>query len=389
MSSLPFPVSTSNTSHGHTNSHSHSRSTSTNNIKSFFLNRSKLLTHRARTTNLAVLLLSLTTLISLYYNLLHGLNQIFSSTSIQRSLPLMVPNSILSTLPPPHSSLTHLVMIPGHAIWQGCDASHSTRDTDWILQDFQKDGKHVKTYLKHLTKGAEIAVKDPNALLIFSGGQTRPDSTLTEALSYLRLSKFGNVFSQFISTSSSSNSSSSSSTSSSSKGSGGKGGGLIEEFDRVTTEDYAMDSFQNLLFSIARFKEFTGHYPSYITVIGYGMKSNRFLKLHRKALLWPLSAFNYIGIDNEYSPTTSKESLKLDYEGEFENGFKKFEKDLYGCHNNDEGDLGTKRIQRNPFRRFHGYYTSAPELREILDYCPEKGDTLFNGKLPWTFNDDQ
>ena len=35
------------------------------------------------------------------------------------------------------------------------------------------------------------------------------------------------------------------------------GGGLITttEFDRVTTEDYAMDSFQNLLFSIARFKE--------------------------------------------------------------------------------------------------------------------------------------
>jgi hypothetical protein len=43
--------------------------------------------------------------------------------------------------------------IPGHAIWQGCDASRSTLDQDWILQDFQKDGKHVKTYLKHLTKG--------------------------------------------------------------------------------------------------------------------------------------------------------------------------------------------------------------------------------------------
>lgn len=29
----------------------------------------------------------------------------------------------------------------------------------------------------------------------------------------------------------------------------------VGEFDRVTTEDYATDSFQNLLFSIARFKE--------------------------------------------------------------------------------------------------------------------------------------
>jgi len=36
----------------------------------------------------------------------------------------------------------------------------------------------------------------------------------------------------------------------------------LKEFDRVTTEDYAMDSFQNVLFSIARFKEFTNHYPT-------------------------------------------------------------------------------------------------------------------------------
>ncbi|GAA5992443.1 hypothetical protein JCM5350_001592 [Sporobolomyces pararoseus] len=371
MSSLPFPVSTpSNNSHS-PHSHSHSRS-----ISSFIGNRSKLLTQRARTTNLAVLLLSILTLVSLYYNLVHAIVPISTRIQQQRAAAAVVPSSLLSTLPPPHSSLTHLVMIPGHAIWSGCDASHSLRDTDWILQDFQRDGKHVKTYLRHLTKGAEIAVKDPKALLIFSGGQTRPDSTLTEALSYLRLSKFGNVFSQFMSMSDKDRNLKSDP--------GIEVGVGVGEFDRVTTEDYAMDSFQNLLFSIARFKEFTGHYPSYITVIGYGMKSNRFTSLHRKALLWPSTAFNYIGIDNEYSPSERQEHLKLDYKGELENGFKPFEKDFYGCHDFLKG----KRRKRNPFRRFHGYHSSAPELREILDYCPEKGDTLFPGKLPWRFNDE-
>jgi hypothetical protein len=134
------------------------------------------------------------------------------------------------------------------------------------------------------------------------------------------------------------------------------------EFDRVTTEDYAMDSFQNLLFSIARFKEFTSHYPSYITVIGYGMKSSRFTSLHRKALRWPITAFNYIGIDNDnggvgagVGGNETQTLMMKDYEGENLNGFKPFEKDLYGCHD----FLKEKRKTRNPYRRFHGYHSSG------------------------------
>lgn len=109
MSSLPFPVSTpsnnSHSPHSHSHFHSHSRS-----ISSFIGNRSKLLTQRARTTNLAVLLLSILTLVSLYYNLVHSIVPISTRIQQQRAAPV-VPSSLLSTLPPPHSSLTHLVMV--------------------------------------------------------------------------------------------------------------------------------------------------------------------------------------------------------------------------------------------------------------------------------------
>jgi hypothetical protein len=44
---------------------------------------------------------------------------------------------------------------------------------------------------------------------------------------------------------------------------------------RVTTEEYALDSYQNLLFAIARFHEVTGGWPRRITVVGYGMKRRR------------------------------------------------------------------------------------------------------------------
>ena len=68
---------------------------------------------------------------------------------------------------------------------------------------------------------------------------------------------------------------------------------------RATTEDYALDSYQNLLFSLARFHEYTGRWPSRITVVGYEMKRRRFTDLHRAALRWPADRFEYVGVDAE------------------------------------------------------------------------------------------
>jgi hypothetical protein len=35
---------------------------------------------------------------------------------------------------------------------------------------------------------------------------------------------------------------------------------------------------------------------------------------------------------------------------------------------------------RNPFRRQHGYATSCPEVRQLLDWS---GPTVYPGSLPW------
>lgn len=66
--------------------------------------------------------------------------------------------------------------------------------------------------------------------------------------------------------------------------------------NRVFLEEFARDSYENLLFSICRFKEATGNYPSRVTVIGFDFKENRFSKLHRKAIGFPKDSFTYIGI---------------------------------------------------------------------------------------------
>jgi hypothetical protein len=53
---------------------------------------------------------------------------------------------------------------------------------------------------------------------------------------------------------------------------------------------------KNLLFSICRFNEVVGAYPTKITVVGYTFKAYRFESLHRPALGIEKFNFNYIGI---------------------------------------------------------------------------------------------
>lgn len=143
-------------------------------------------------------------------------------------------------------------------------------------------------------------------------------------------------------------------------------------FPRATTETYALDSYQNLLFSLARFHEITGRYPLQVTIVGYEMKRRRFEELHRTALRFPAHHFEYIGIE----PSANEESARI---GEVKNGYAPYKLDLYGCHD----FLLTKRRARNPFLRFHSYHTSAPELRGLLEWCPDDAGMVYNGPLPW------
>ncbi|GAA5991713.1 hypothetical protein JCM10908_001103 [Rhodotorula pacifica] len=315
---------------------------------------SRPLTARSRATRLAVWLLAALLALSLVLNI-RFLTSSEQGILRRRDAKSAIPESVLATIPTPASPLRHLVMVPGHAIWSGCDATLAGRDRDWILEPMQKGGS-VRTYLKHIVKGVEIAVRDPQALLIFSGGQTRSHADATEGMSYARLAKVGNLYTQFM-------------TDEERKR---RAKNPEDEFERVTTEDFALDSMENVLFSIARFKEFTGHYPDRITVIGFGMKRTRYEDVHRAAIRWPIDKFEYVGIDNEGD-------TRADYEGERKYGLEPYRHDRYGCH----GRLLAKRRKRNPFRRFHGYHSSAPELKELFEYCP-LDNKLFEGSLPWS-----
>ncbi|KAH9913471.1 uncharacterized protein BXZ73DRAFT_55524 [Epithele typhae] len=251
--------------------------------------------------------------------------------------------------------LDHLVLVPGHAVWTGNSVEEGLDEDHWILEPYQRGGGRVQAFVRHILAASDIARADTHALLVFSGGQTRLAATSTEAESYLRLAHLSSLLPSASSPAASPHT----------------------PVLRATTEEHALDSFQNLLFSLARFREYTGRWPARVTVVGYEMKRRRFAELHRAALRWPADRFEYVGIDPD------GEDAATAAQGELQNGYKPYREDLYGCH----GVLLAKRRSRNPFSRFHSYYSSTPEIGPLLNWCPGRPDggqtEIYPGPLPW------
>ncbi|KAF8256908.1 hypothetical protein EI94DRAFT_1671780 [Lactarius quietus] len=260
---------------------------------------------------------------------------------------ISLPCSIVETLPSKSSvsALDHLVIVPGHGIWTGVHPEEAENEDAWILASYQRGRGRPSIFHAHIARGSQIASEDPKALLIFSGGYTSPLSATSEGESYLHFARTTGLLPS------------------------------ADTFTRATTEDAALDSFQNVLFSIARFRELTGAYPSRITIVGHNFKRRRFEQLHRRALHWPKLHFTYEGV-----PLRTEADEREAASGELVNAFNPYSTDLYGCH----APLVQKRVGRNFHVRTHGYHVGAPEMRELLEWCPKDGTWIFPGALPWT-----
>lgn len=346
------------------------------------------LSARSRVTNLGIVLLlgfaGFSALLNLRYMLFY--HPTADTTPGFIEFHGATPKLLTASAPPPRSGtehLNHLVIVTGHAIWAGCDVNGKHKDENWVLEDYQKGGS-VKTFWKHIEKGVQLTNEDPNALLIFSGGQTRPNSLQTEAESYYSLAVAAGLELPMIAGSLSNSTSSSVGALAHANAAVATRHGLQDA--RMTTENYALDSFENLLFSIARYREYTGDYPKRITVVGYGFKKPRFEDLHAKAVRWNTQGFlrngertfQYVGIDDELSDSDAS----VQYRGEKVKAYNLYDKDMYGCH----GKLRQKRIERNPTRRYHPYMSSAPEIADLLNWCPAPDSGLqglYPENLPW------
>ena len=248
----------------------------------------------------------------------------------------------------PYASIEDLIIVCGHAVYLSSDYLKAGEEDSWYLEDYQKRKGQANTFVEQMRFGVREAANNPASLLVFSGGKTRRDAgSISEGLSYWEVSR---AFGWF---------------------------GEEGTHERAFTEEFARDSYENVLFSIARFKELTGHAPRNVTVVGYEFKRERFVGLHRAAIRFPVSRFNYVGTPAVHEEESAAGEIEVRHA---------FSKDPYGC----KGTLGKKRESRDPFNVGQPYTCSNPDLEGLMRVCEGGGgggglggSRFYKGELPW------
>lgn len=175
---------------------------------------------------------------------------------------------------------THLIILCCHAVYHGSSGSSPLLESNWALKPFQKStptksGEHT-TFLQHTFAAVQLHAQDDKSIVVFSGGPTDaayPD--LSEARSYRNAYQ---DWSHLLGLQT-----------------------LSEE--EIILEEYATDSFQNVLFSILEFRRKFRHYPKDLMIVTHAFKNERFLKLHAKALKWDVECVKVLGINPPFTST--------------------------------------------------------------------------------------
>lgn len=65
------------------------------------------------------------------------------------------PVSILATIQRDKTleRLSHLIVVPGHAIWSGSKPEEVLNETLWTLEDYQRGGGRVSAFVDHIKQG--------------------------------------------------------------------------------------------------------------------------------------------------------------------------------------------------------------------------------------------
>jgi len=203
----------------------------------------------------------------------------------------------------------NLVIVACHSIYKGKEYEDIYSDKSWLLKDFQKG--EPMYYIEHILTGIKLVNKDPSSILIFSGGYTHstfPEKN--EAKSYCELAETQQWCDKCQ--------------------------------GRLFTEEYARDSFENLLFGICRFYQINGYIPEKTTMVSWKFKKTRF-RFHWDTLSLSNYRFDYNGVNNP-------DDIHSATDGEKET-LNEFKIDPYGLKEN----LRLKKKLRNPFDRKFEY----------------------------------
>ncbi|KAL7909162.1 hypothetical protein GGI35DRAFT_453087 [Trichoderma velutinum] len=165
----------------------------------------------------------------------------------------------------------HLIIVCCHGIWNG-GPSNGANEDEWLIADFQRG--ETDTFIEHIKAGIRCLVQDyDNAVLAFSGGPTRKETSLSEAQSYANIASAHGYFNL---------------TNSSQ--------GLVNS-SKILIEDRALDSYHNVLFSLTLFYARFHTWPASLTIVSHAFKKFRLIDGHCAAIGFTLEKTTFVGID--------------------------------------------------------------------------------------------
>ena len=179
------------------------------------------------------------------------------------------------------SLATHLIIVAGHSVLVSGNVRNAAfDDAVWFLYDYQRGRGLPNAIVSHIRAGIRIALGDPAGLLVFSGGETRSNTgPETEGGSYYRVADALDLWDgrdvlpgpeDGIGIDANANADA--------NANGDRRGDAVANSTtttvraRTVSEEYATDSFENLMFSVCRFREVTGRYPDKVSVVSFTFK---------------------------------------------------------------------------------------------------------------------
>lgn len=212
-----------------------------------------------------------------------------------------------------------MILLPCHAVWTGGPLVGKLRE-EWLLAPFQIQGNDHLCFREHVEMGLREREKR-DAVLVISGGKTKKETQLSEARSYLNLAR------------------------------------AMGASDGILLEEYARDSFENVLFGLCRYHDEFGVYPKELVIVGFEFKRTRFTKHHLRTL--EIENFTYIGNEPQGQPPEYYAELE---KAEHEHAVRHFAADQVG----KQPPLSTKRQQRNPHKQAHNYAATNPRYAFMM-----------------------